>query len=289
MEDCSQPKPVDSTAATQAIVPGGRIAKGRRPWIAGLLALFVPPVAFAYVGRLGTGLLLVAAAPAVLAISGWTGMIQSVAGFAIACCAMILLVVTQVALAWSIARRHRVSYRPHRYNRWVVYVVLAVLFQMLKILVVEKRAELFGYATYRIATSSMADTLVRGDLVVVDARPRVLREIGRDDVVVYRGGNGEDFVRRVAGLPGETLIVGAGGVVVDGGPDRPGAFVSNRALSGDAASTITLGAGEYFVTGGDRATIDDRRLPGPIHAGAILGRARAIVYSSDLARIGPLH
>ncbi len=122
----------------------------------------------------------------------------------------------------------------------------------------------------RVASWSMAPTLRPADLLLTR---RLRRSEGprRGDIVVIRSAElGRRVVKRVIGLPGETVEVGAGGVSVDGQPlDEPYA----RATGG-AAGTFRVPVGSYFVLGDNRsASLDSRRWKQPfVSRGAIEGR-----------------
>lgn len=260
----------------------------RSAWLAALLGLMAPLVAFAYVGRLGTGLLLTLAIVATFVLFGQSGLIQSIGGICAGSAVAASLWLAQFGLPWFTARRHRGPYRRRWYNRWYFYLLLALLPSLAGHWILQNRAVLFGYATYRVASASMSSTLVAGDWVIVDTRQRGLQPVGRNDLIVYRHPSGHDYVHRVIGLPGETLVVEAGGVTVDGAKlDEP--FVQGA----DGARHIevkrlTLGAGEYFVMGDNRGHSFDSRSFGPVFANTIIGRASAIVYAPELGRIGSL-
>ena len=274
--------------ATDAPRVQGDLPRGRRPWLAALLGLLFPQVAMAYVGRLGMGLLLGVILLSVVAVMGRSGLIQGVAGYWGLAAFVVGWMLFHVGFPWWVARRHRRAYRLRWYNRWYAYALLALLFPLIYSGILRSRAELLGYATYRFASSSMATTLMPGDVVMVDTRAAFLREIRRNDLVVYRRATGPDFMHRVIGLPGEEIVVTAEGVTVDGVRlDEPFAHGPDYA-PGMTATRLKLGTGDYYLMGDNREHSLDSRYIGPIGAADMLGRASAIVYSAEPGRIGPL-
>ena len=135
----------------------------------------------------------------------------------------------------------------------------------------------WGLGLMRISGTSMNDTLVSGDVVLVtrfDYRSGGTPELG--DVVECRfPGRSDTYVKRVAGLPGEHVTLEAGGLSIDGFPVRE-PYVSSQAEDYE----ITLGEGEYLLLGDNRADSYDSRMPdmGPVGVEAFLGRVRFIVW-----------
>jgi signal peptidase I len=91
-------------------------------------------------------------------------------------------------------------------------------------------------------------------------------------------GDGCDYIKRIIGLPGETVRVAEGKYYVNGqlldesnylAPTiitKPGAFTEDE-------REITLGEDQYFVSGDNRPGSSDSRYWGPINKKAIVGRA----------------
>ena len=99
-----------------------------------------------------------------------------------------------------------------------------------------------------------------------------VREPRRGDVVIfeYPRDPSRDFIKRVIGLPGETVEVQAGKVYVDGqlmpepfGPN-PGSY---------SAAPVTVGPGEVYVMGDNRNNSSDSHLWGPLPQDRIIGKA----------------
>ena len=101
----------------------------------------------------------------------------------------------------------------------------------------------------------------------------------RGEVVVFRFPEEErDFVKRIVGLPGDTVEIRAGEVFVNGRPlNEP--YVTDP--DSGSMGPITVGEGSYFVLGDNRRRSDDSRPRGagpgsqwrPVPAESIVGRA----------------
>jgi signal peptidase I len=119
---------------------------------------------------------------------------------------------------------------------------------------------------------SMVPTLSPGDRVV--ALPTTFVPVRRGDVVLVRDPRRPDRVtiKRVVGLPGETVEVRGGRLLLDGVPHLEG-YASARV--GEAAEV--LGPEAYFVMGDNRAASTDSRRYGPVPADHVTAVVTAVV------------
>lgn len=94
----------------------------------------------------------------------------------------------------------------------------------------------------------------------------------RGEVVVFRVPGRADwvFIKRVVGLPGDTIRIVGGQVLVNNEPlDEP--YVRHH--DADDLPATTVPAGAYFLMGDNRPESSDSRVFGPVPAGNIIGRA----------------
>ena len=137
---------------------------------------------------------------------------------------------------------------------------------------------------YSIPSRSMAPTLDAGDQIVVT---RYLRsEPERGDVIVFRSPRGGDelMVKRVVAVPGDLVDSRLGRVRI-GGHTLPEPYVMRPAATGAIESQI-VPAERYFVLGDNRDDSIDSRSWGYVPREAIVGRARMILWSSDMLQAG---
>ena len=140
---------------------------------------------------------------------------------------------------------------------------------------------------YRLASGSMAPTLRFGDKVLVDESAGPKRP-SRGEVWAFMppapaAPRGTVWVKRVIGLPGETIAVRAGRVLVDGRPlDEP--YVVKP--SSDTVAPKTLGPDEFFLMGDARTASTDSRVWGALPRERLLGRVRQRYWPPE--RIGGL-
>lgn len=124
---------------------------------------------------------------------------------------------------------------------------------------------------FRIEGSSMEPNLHDGEYVIIDRVSYVLHPPERGDIIVFTPPTGDkDYIKRVIGLPGDTVEVRGEQVVVNGAAiDEP--YLNTTTNYSMAAQTIE--PGQYFVLGDNRNNSSDSHAFGPIAAGAIVGRA----------------
>lgn len=135
-----------------------------------------------------------------------------------------------------------------------------------------------------VAGDSMYDTLVTGDRVLVSRLEYALGTPQRGDIAqIALEDRGGLYLKRVIGLPGETVELISGTVHINGQPlDEPYAVMS------DDDFYIELGEDEYFVLGDNRPVSYDSREEdfGVVSAGCFRGRVRAVLWPFDRIQFG---
>ena len=140
---------------------------------------------------------------------------------------------------------------------------------------------------FKIDGSSMEPNLHHDEYVIVDKVTYLLGKPQRGDVVVfYLEGQPKDYIKRVIGLPGETVEIANGVVYVDGQPLEEPYIVQP---AGSAFPAQRLGDDAYFVMGDNRGNSQDSRSFGPIRPSNIVGRAWIIYWPPADWAIVPHH
>lgn len=123
---------------------------------------------------------------------------------------------------------------------------------------------------------SMEPALHDGDLLVL-WKPAAV-EAG--DVVLFRGDDGLQRVKRVVAMPGQKVeIDGDGGVLVDGQElDEPYVYEGTARKAG-TPFPLVLGEDEYFVLGDHRGNSQDSRNFGPVKGSRIEGKVTVVLRS----------
>lgn len=177
---------------------------------------------------------------------------------------------------------------------WILVVAGAIAVALL--------IKTFVLQAFFIPSESMVPTLAVGDRVLVNKLSYHLHDVNRGDVVVFERPDGEteavkDLIKRVIGLPGDTIVFKDGKVMVNG------QFLSEPYLP---AGTVTVPGpgnpsypykctvddpckipeGSIWVMGDNRPNSKDSRYFGPIPESKIVGRAFVVVW--PLSRFGGL-
>ncbi len=160
---------------------------------------------------------------------------------------------------------------------WVAVIVGAVLIALL--------VRSFVMQSFQIPSNSMNPTLLIGDRVLVNRLSYRLHDINRGDVIVFSRpesdpagpGEPEDLIKRVIGLPGETIEARDGTVYIDGDPlVEP--YLSPDTYTGDLDVPVEVPPDSVFVMGDNRGNSADSRFIGPIADDLVIGRAFAIIW-----------
>jgi signal peptidase I len=152
----------------------------------------------------------------------------------------------------------------------------------------------FLLQAFYIPSLSMAPTLKINDRVLVNKLSYDLHDVRRGDVVVFEsppndGSATKDLIKRVIGLPGETIEAHDGHVFINGQVlDEPyldreiqtrGPMCQVDTLPGcEGQDKVVVPKDRYFVMGDNRANSRDSRFIGAISGSLIIGRAFVRVW-----------
>ncbi len=161
-----------------------------------------------------------------------------------------------------------------------IYLLIVLLLTYLVIMYVGQRTEVSG--------SSMEPTLTDGDNLIVDKISYRFNEPERFDIIVFPFQYQENtyYIKRIIGLPGETVQIDEDGVIYINGEvlyESYGREIIDSDKIGIAEEPITLGPDEYFVLGDNRNHSSDSRIPevGNIKKEQIIGRAWLRIWPFD--------
>jgi signal peptidase I len=135
----------------------------------------------------------------------------------------------------------------------------------------------FVVKPFYIPSPSMEPTLSRGDRVLVNRMVYRFSEPEIGDIVVFHPpiAPGEDYIKRVVALAGDTVAVQKGTLYVNGeAQEEP--FLKEKMDSELDAEVIP--EGHLFVMGDNRNSSGDSRVFGPVAEDELLGRAFVIYW-----------
>lgn len=124
--------------------------------------------------------------------------------------------------------------------------------------------------------SSMDTTFRDGEYLIVDEVTYRLHEPERGDVLIFKypQDTSKYFIKRLIGLPGETVVVKSDSVTIINkghpqGVELNEPYIHSRTFGN---LTTTLGPDEYFVMGDNRLVSSDSRVWGPLPREDLIGR-----------------
>lgn len=136
---------------------------------------------------------------------------------------------------------------------------------------------LFVAQPFIVSGASMIPTFENGQYLIIDELTYHFESPQRGDVIVFRYPRDpkEFFIKRIIGLPGETVDIRGGKISVtkaDGTTEELSDDYIAHEGNGSAMS-VTLTTDEYFVMGDNRPESSDSRVWGPLPRQNIVGRA----------------
>ena len=168
----------------------------------------------------------------------------------------------------------------------VIYVAVVALIVYLILHFVGQRTVVNG--------DSMDNTLKDGQSLIMDKISYRFHDPERFDIVIFPGPeeNGENpyFIKRVIGLPGETVQIQEGKVYIDGEKLEEDVYGITDTIDypGIAEDPLTLGEDEYFCMGDNRPVSFDSRYKevGPVTRGEFIGKVWIRIW--PFSKFGPV-
>ena len=156
----------------------------------------------------------------------------------------------------------------------IVWGWLFFIFMM--IVVIYLVVHIAGHQT-KVSGNSMYPTIADGDSIVIDRITYRFLEPRRFDVIIFPSQyqEGIHYVKRIIGLPGETVQITDGRVYINGSLLKERFDFGDIASAGVAQSQVVLGEDQYFVLGDNRSESNDSREPaiGNVPRDSIIGKA----------------
>lgn len=151
-----------------------------------------------------------------------------------------------------------------------------VRFAILAILIVLP-IRIFIAQPFIVSGASMYPTFHDSEYLIIDEISYILGEPKRNDVVVFKypKDTKKFFIKRIIGLPGETVDVNGEEVTITNKENKEGfkldqSYVENKS---NTTGHYVLEDDEYFVMGDNRSASSDSRYWGPVKKNLLVGRA----------------
>jgi signal peptidase I len=140
----------------------------------------------------------------------------------------------------------------------------------------------FLYQPVKVEGTSMAPLLTDQERIFINKFVYRFGPIERGDVVVfwYPVDRTKSFIKRVVGLPGETVEIRQGQVWVNGQPvDEP--YVPSQYVDRHSYGPAKVPADHYFLLGDHRSSSNDSRVFGTVPSALIYGKAVFVYWPVD--------
>lgn len=161
-------------------------------------------------------------------------------------------------------------------------VVAELLQFVLIVLLIILPIRLFVAQPFVVVGQSMEPTFVSNEYLIVDELTYRIEDPKRGQVIVFKypygmeeGGSTKYFIKRIIGLPGETVIIKRGAVTIKNDKNPEGWILDEPYVKAksDTSITLTLAKDQYFVMGDNRTQSFDSRSWGPLAEDLIVGKA----------------
>jgi signal peptidase I len=193
----------------------------RNPWIAVALSLFCTGLGHLYSGKIVRGMGLFLASLLFVPLVGlgvvWGSAIAVQTTLFIAISSYLVVLVIASIDAWRISRSAGREYVLRDYNHLLVYgvfVLIGITYPWFAAYVVRE----FFIEAFVVPSASMAPTVLPGDHILASKLEYRLRSPQRFDIIVFRlpGSPERRYIKRLIGLPGDTVEVKNGRIRING-------------------------------------------------------------------------
>ena len=169
-------------------------------------------------------------------------------------------------------------------KEWVEPVIIAVILALI--------IRAFIVQAFKIPTGSMRPTLMEGDRILVNKFIYKFKEPKRGDIIVFRSPEDKkkDFIKRLVALPGETLEISNGMILIDNkAVDKDSVmrerYYYNRGDFGVEGQTMEVPLDAYYVLGDNSISSRDSRYWGFLPKKYLIGKAFLLYWPPTRIRL----
>jgi len=143
-----------------------------------------------------------------------------------------------------------------------------------------------------VSGESMDPTFANGQYLIIDEITYRMHSPERGDVVIFKYPKDPSkyFIKRIVGLPGETVTVTGGDITIVNKEHSDGMVLNEpyiKNVSFDSVKSVTLKDDEYYAMGDNRANSLDSRYWGPLPAKDLVGRVLVRLFPPNKIGIFP--
>ena len=146
----------------------------------------------------------------------------------------------------------------------------------------------YGFRRTVVHNVSMQETLYDGDNIIMDEFTYFVSDPKRFDVICFKNYEEKELIiKRIIGLPGETVRISDGEIFINEKKIRDKAGLGDIEEAGRASFGVTLSEDEYFVLGDNREKSIDSRYGsiGNVKKQDILGKAVLVIWPINRIKI----
>ncbi len=142
---------------------------------------------------------------------------------------------------------------------------------------------LFIMTPHEVVGNSMHPTYKNGEYLMANKITYKFSDPKRGDVIIFKYSDTQDFIKRVIGVPGDTVMIKDGAYYINGDKLDESSYLADTVITNGGSyihegQEITVPAGEYFVSGDNRPNSSDSREFGPIAKERIKGKAWIVYF-----------
>lgn len=152
----------------------------------------------------------------------------------------------------------------------------------------------FLFRPFQVNGQSMLPNYSDGEYVLTNLVILHLEPLKRGDVIVFKAppNQEKDFIKRIIGLPGESIIIENGKVNIDRNILDEGIYLSENVETYGGSfiaegTEVIIPAGQYFVLGDNRSSSSDSREWGFVPRDKIIGKSSIVYWPPSRFRVVP--
>ena len=270
--------------------------KPRDKWLSAFLTLLTMGVGHIYNGKIKRGIVIIAIHYIILLLAYfllyYSPSLTSLAIIAFTLLTFFLYCLLDVL---RIARKNSKQYQMQKYNKWYVYLSIAVIFVIFPKPLSRSYIKENVAKTFNIPAASMKPTLMVGDMVLAKTDPGSKSDIHKGELVIFNYPNDPNriFIKRVIATEGDTLSIVNKKVLVNNIelpepylPHKVSGISENFSNPIDNLDSIFIPKGSLFVLGDNRDNSFDSRHWGFVKKSDIIGKAAYLIWSWDYETSG---
>ena len=149
---------------------------------------------------------------------------------------------------------------------------------------------LFIMTPHEVVGNSMHPTYKNGEMLMANKILYKMKKPERGDVIIFKYSETQDFIKRIIGLPRETVMLKDGKLYINGNMLDESHYLSSSVYTNGGeylkeGETITVPEGRYFACGDNRPHSSDSRAFGPIDEKDIKGKAWIVYFPFNEFRL----